>query len=405
MPEYDVVIVGGGAAGLSAARILKRSGIHSIIVLEREQKPGGLPRHSHHPGFGFSQFGIPYIGPRYVNRLLKECSGVEIKTATTVTKLLPDGQVEVADESGMYQISARAVLLTTGIREAPAPARLLSGNRPWGIYTTSAIQQFLHLAKQSPCRNPVVIGTEWVSFSVILTLKNAGIQPVAMLEEHPNSIASIWAEQYAKTVCKIPVIKNANNINILGKESVEGVEYQLDGNLKLLECDAVILTGQFVPEASLVMNSHLEWDSGTRGPVIDQHWTCSDPSYYAAGNMLRAVESSGVSAREGQAAAFSIVRAFRDSTVKPSTRVRVHVDSPFEYIFPQVVSSPGHPVHPLQFRSRVTRPVKGVIRLFQNGNEMWRKSVSLKPFRRICLPGKRINVDQLQSVNIEFAEK
>ena len=405
MHEYDVVIVGGGAAGLSAARILKRSGIHNIIVLEREQKPGGLPRHSHHPGFGFSQFGIPYIGPRYVNRLLNECTGVEIKTATTVTRLLPDGQVEVADESGIYQMSARAVLLTTGIREAPAPARLLSGNRPWGIYTTSAIQQFLHLAKQSPCRKPVVIGTEWVSFSVILTLKKAGIQPVAMLEEHPNSIASIWAEQYTKTVYKVPVIKNANNINILGKEFVEGVEYQIDRNRKSLECDAVILTGQFVPEASLVMNSHLEWDTRTRGPVIDQHWMCSDPSYYAAGNMLRAVESSGVSAREGQAAAFSIVQALRERTVKPSKRVHIHVDSPFEYIFPQVVSSPGQPVHPLQFRSRVTRPVKGVIRLFQNGNEMWRKSVSLKPFRRICLPGKRINVDQLQSVKIEFAEK
>ena len=405
MPDYDVVIVGGGAAGLSAARILKRSGIPNFIVLEREQNPGGLPRHSHHPGFGFSQFGIPYVGPRYVNRLLKECSGVEIRTATTVTRLLPDGQLEVADDSGIYQISARAVLLTTGIREAPAPARLLSGNRPWGIFTTSAIQQFLHLANQSPCQNPVVIGTEWVSFSVVLTLKNAGIQPVAMLEERPNSIASAWAEQYASTIYKIPVIKNASNINILGNESIEGVEFQLDGKRKSLECDAVVLTGQFIPEASLVMNSHLEWDTGTRGPVIDQHWRCSDPSYYAAGNMLRAVESSGVSAREGQAAAFSIVQALRDGPVKPSKQVRIHVDSPFEYIFPQIISSPGHPVHPLQFRSRVTRPLKGVIRLFQNGNEMWKKPVSLKPFRRICLPGKRINVDQLQSVNIEFAEK
>ena len=404
MSDHEVIIVGGGVAGLSAARVLNRCGVQNAVIVEREQYAGGLPRHSKHPGFGFSQFKWPYTGPKYVERLLRECKGINIQTSTTVTDLLPNGEIVVADDEGTKSLHAQAVLLATGIRETPAPPRMISGARPWGIFTTSAIQQFLHLAKHKPCQRPVIVGSEWVSFSVVLTLTKAGIRPAAVLEENHEAIASVWADRFVSTIQNIPVLKNTRLVRILGKEVVTGVEIEQNGTRRSLDCDAIVFTGKFAPEATLVQNSHLEWDLRTCGPVIDQHWQCSDPAYYAAGNLLRSVESSGIAAREGQAAAECIVRSLSKPKLHEE-KIRIEVEPPLQYIYPQVLSKPGDALDSLQLRTRVNRAMSGVIRMIQNGSEIWSKKISVKPEQRICLPSKLVNIDQLKNLTIKFTEK
>ncbi len=145
MKSRDVIIVGAGAAGLSAAKVLKKYGIEDILVLERESEVGGLPRHSHHPGFGFSQFGIPYFGPSYVRRLLRECKDVPIQRQTTVCQLNPGGELTIANQNGMTTIKAEAVLITTGIRESSGVSQLIRSQRPWGFvfnWSRSAVLAF-----------------------------------------------------------------------------------------------------------------------------------------------------------------------------------------------------------------------------------------------------------------------
>ena len=401
--DYDVIIIGGGPAGLSAASILFRSGVSNLVVVEREQQPGGIPRHTLHPGFGFSQFGWPYFGPAYVNRLLRECQNVEIRTGTTVTRLDPGGTIEIADQSGLKILHARAVLITTGIRESPVTTQLVTTDRPWGTYTTGAIQQFLHLAHHKPCQRPVIVGSEWVSFSAVVTLIRQGIKPVAVLEENPVVTASPWGERFTKYMLRVPVVKHAQLTRIFGKESIEGIEFFQMGQNRVMECDSVIFTGQFIPEASLAINSHLEWDDGTRGPKIDQHWCCSDPAYFAAGNVLHPVESSGVCGREGKAAARSIVDRLKHPSLSVS-RIPVEIDDPLRYIYPQTISTPGNNLDSLQFRTRTNSAASGYIKVTQNGKEIWKKKISTRREQRIRLPGHKVQIDELKSLAVGFTE-
>ena len=382
---------------------MQRSGIRDIVVLEREQQVGGIARHTHHPGFGFSQYGWPYVGPAYVKRLLRECRNTDIKTGTTVTKLLPGGSIEVANELGLTTLNAKAILIATGICESPVTARLVTNDRPWGTYTTGAIQQFLHLAQHKPCRQPVIIGTEWVSFSAVLTLIRQGIKPVAVLEENSAISASPWSEKFIKHMLRVPVLKESQQIRILGKESVEGIEFFRLGQKCILNCDSVIFTGQFTPEASLVIDSHMEWDTGTRGPRIDQHWCCSDPAFYAAGNVLHPVESSGVCGREGQAAARSIVK--RLNCPPPSAeKIQIQAAEPLRYVYPQIISTPGEKLSSLQFRTRTQCSTRGLIQITRNKREIWRKKIASRPHRRIRLPGHKVQIDGLKSLEVKFFE-
>lgn len=403
MKSHEVVIVGAGAAGLSAASTLRRCGITDILLLERETEPGGLPRHSHHSGFGFSQFGFPYRGPDYVRRLLKECEGLSIQTKTAVVQLHPGGRIDIVNQDGEQDIAAKAVLLTTGIRESSGASRLISNRRPWGIFSTGAVQQFLHFTQHLPFSRPLIVGSEWVSYSVVLTLKQAGISPVAIFEERASSVAPIWVEKITTIGLKIPIFKDSKLNQIIGDEVVVGVELSHNDNQFNLDCDAVIFTGQFIPESSLVMDSHLRLDPNTLGPEIDQYWRCSDDSYFAAGNVLRPVETSGIAAREGQSAAKSIAAILQKGS-PTGEQVPVQIESPLEYVYPQTICTPGRQLNPLQLRSRMKRAARGVVQVVCNGKLIWQKRVDAKALQRIRLPAKKINTNQLRSLEIKFVE-
>lgn len=404
MTSHDAVIVGGGPAGLSAARALRRAGVEDIVLLERESVPGGVPRHCHHPGFGFSQLHWPYSGPAYARRLCRETEGLDLRTGTTVTALAPGGVLTVATSDGLETLTGRTVLLATGIRETPRAARLISGERPWGVLSTGALQQLLHLARFRPCRRPVVVGSEWVSFSALLSLRRAGIKAVAMLEESDRITVPRPAGPIARAVFGVPVLTGTRLLRILGREVVEGLEIERQGRRETLSCDAVVLTGRFLPENALLRGSHLELDAGSGGPVIDQYWRCSDPVYFAAGNLLRPVETSGVVGREGEAAGRAMAEALAGRLQAPTRRMRVRTSPPLRYVYPQVIAVPGdRPAH-LLFRGRVSRSARGTLRLLRNGEEVWRGRISVRPERRLRLPGARLSVDGLDDVEIRLDE-
>ena len=173
--ESDVLILGGGPAGLSCARVLRGLGIHNTIVLERENAFGGIPRHCGHLGFGLREFGKVYSGPDYAKRLADEASGADLRLRMSALKLEPGGLVRATGPNGPEDFQAKAVVLAFGARETPRSARLISGGRPFGVMNTGALQQFVYLHGQCPFQRPVVIGSELVAFSTLLTLRHAGL--------------------------------------------------------------------------------------------------------------------------------------------------------------------------------------------------------------------------------------
>lgn len=400
MRTHDAIVVGGGPAGLSAACALRRVGVKDIVVLERENEAGGVPRHCHHPGFGFSQYYWPYLGPGYARRLRRATADTSVRTSASVVAIEPGGVLTVATPEGLEHLQGRAVLLATGVRETPRAARLVSGERPWGVLTTGALQQLLHLAGERPCRRAAIVGTEWVSFSALLTLRRAGIQSVAMIEEGERITAPRRGDWVSRWVFGTPVFTRTRVVRVLGREVVEGVEVERDGAHWVLSCEAVVFTGRFVPEAALVRESHLEFDPSTGGPVIDQHWRCSDPAYFAAGNVVRPVETSGVVGREGAAAGRAMAAALHGALPVPERRVRLRVHGPLRYIYPQCIALPGDSPNGLMPRARVSRAATGTLRVVCNGVEVWRRRVAALPERRIRLPGDRIRTAGLESVDI-----
>lgn len=405
MRRHAAVIVGGGPAGLSAAKVLRASGVDDVLVIEREEAAGGLPRDCDHRGFGLGQYHRLHTGPGYVRRLLEDARGVEVMTRASVVELAPGGEIAVASEAGVERIAARAVLLATGIREMPRAARLISGGRPAGLLTTGALQRLLRETGAAPCRRPVIVGTEWVSFSALLTLRRAGLRAVAMIEERSRVTAPGVAAALARAWFSVPVLTSTRLVRVLGEECVEGVEVERAGERRVIECDAVLFTGRFVPEAALVRASHLVIDPGSGGPLIDQHWRCSDPAYFAAGNVLRAVETSGVVGREGEAAGRTIAAALEGRLPEPARRVVIDSPEPLRYVCPRAVALPEQvPARRLVLGARVSRNVCGTLSVVRNGECVSRRRISALPERRLSIPLPRDLGRGLESLEVRIEE-
>ncbi len=182
------VIVGGGPAGLAAAIELRSLEITPVTVIERERDAGGIPRHSDHTGFGLRDLRTVLTGPRYAERYreLAAYAGVDVVTETMVTDWGEDRQLKLTGPGGRTTIEPPAVVLATGCRERPRSARLVPGDRPAGVMTTSTLQQLVHLRGERVGRRAVIVGAEHVSFSAVATLAHAGASVAGLATELPR---------------------------------------------------------------------------------------------------------------------------------------------------------------------------------------------------------------------------
>ncbi|MDR5646537.1 FAD-dependent oxidoreductase [Burkholderia cenocepacia] len=388
--DCEVLVVGGGPAGIAAAVELRRRGVASVVLLEREPELGGVPRHCGHPPFGMREFGRVYRGPVYAARLagLAARHGVQIRTGVTVTQLAPGGTVHIADASGPAQLSAARVLLATGVRESPRSARLVSGDRPVGVLNTGALQSFVYQRHLVPFRRPLIVGTELVAISAVLTCLKAGIRPVGMVEAaaRPTTRRLFMA---LPRLCSVPVWYGTRLEEIVGASRVEGARLRgPDGAPRAIDCDGILFTGQFVPESTLVRASHLLLDSGTGGPVVDQHGRCSDPAFFAAGNLLRPVETAGWSFREGRRIGATIAGDLqgRRAGAPTGTTVRVERGDNIKLAMPQRLVMPIGDAGLGALQVRVTQAVDGVLEVRAGARVLWQQPVSALPERRMLVP-------------------
>jgi thioredoxin reductase len=305
MPRENatLVIIGGGPTGLSAAREAAKGGLEKVILLEREGHAGGAPRHCGHLGFGLRDFGRVWTGPRYAEHLRGLMNGLDLRCNHAVTALGAGGLVEVSGPQGAYTIEAQRVLIATGIYEKSSAARLVPGGRPFGVLTTGALQRFAYLHGRIPCRAPVVVGTEIVAYSTILTLRHFAAKPVAFIESDTHLRTSSFIALGARLVFGVPSLTGVRIVAIEGEESVTAVKIESRSGVKTLACDGVIFSGDWVPETTLLRSSHIAIDKATHGPAIDANYRTHDPQVFAAGNVLRSARTAGTCALEGRAAA------------------------------------------------------------------------------------------------------
>ncbi len=403
--EIDVLVIGGGPAGLSAATRLKQLGIRHVLVLDREPVAGGIPRHCGHPPFGMREFKRVMTGPSYAAKLIDTAlkAGVEIRTSTTVTALKPGGHLLIADHHGVSELSAKRIIYATGVRETPRSARLIPGSRPGGILNTGALQSMVYLKQRRPFKLPVIIGSELVSVSAIQTCRHAGIKVQAMIEANPRITARRPVGLFAK-LSGVPVYTDTHIIRVEGKNRVEALIVKTAGKDPLrIDCDGLIVSGKFTPESSLARCGHLEIDPATSGPRVDQFGRCSDPVYFAAGNILRPVETAGWSWKEGWQIAQFVADDLAGVATAHDTAIHVFShDALIQYVMPQLISSPDSKPGFDHLQLRFTGPAKGRLYALQNEKIIWSKTVNSLPERRIEIPVSSLRTNSHSAIELKF---
>ena len=384
--RVDVLIVGGGPAGLAAALELRKLSIQNVVIAEREWEAGGIPRMCGHPGFGLRDFHRVMTGPNYAREYvdLAEKAGIEIAKNTTITGWdeAEDGGLRglnYTSPDGLGAIAAKSVLLATGVRERPRAARLVPGHRPRGVFTTGSLQRFVFEHHLPVGKRAVIVGAEIVSLSAVTTLLHAGVRVLNMVTELPHHQlylplflpAKVF---YADLLARTSILTNTRISNIFGRQQVDGIEVTNlnSGKTQNIECDTVIFTGDWIPENELARRREVQTGKPAFGPQVDAYFRTSQAGIFAAGNLLRGVETADWAALEGRRAARSIAR-YLERAEWPASRLDVQPEAPVGWICPNLLS-PEAQVERFRFWSSEFRR-NATLQLRQGGRVLLEKKI------------------------------
>jgi len=341
----DVLVVGAGPAGLAAAIELRRLRAGSVLVVDRDDAAGGIPRHSAHTGFGWRDMRRVMTGPAYARRYADAAAaaGADIRLGTTVTGWDGPRRVTLTSAAGVEHAEAAAVLLATGCRERPRPARLVPGDRPPGVMTTGELQRRVCLGGQRLAGRALVVGAEHVSFSAMVTLAHAGAEVIALVTGQPRHTSYAAFALAAAWRWRVPVWPSTTVARVIGRDRLEGVELAGPGGTRFVACDLLVFTGDWIPDHELARAGGLDMDPGTRGPAVDTALETSVPGVFAAGNLVHAAETAGVAALGGRHAARGIARALERGPAPAPARLPVTAEPPLLWIVPNELRVAGQP--------------------------------------------------------------
>jgi thioredoxin reductase len=344
----DVLIIGGGPAGLTAAASLAPRVTGEVLVVEREQQAGGIPRHSDHLGYGIRDRHRFQSGPTYARDLVAAAtaSGAAVRTGAMVTGWTREGAADVTSPAGRFLVRPRTTVLATGARERPRTARWIPGDRPAGVYTTGQLQNLVYLHHRRPGRAAVVVGGELVSWSAVMTLREARTRVALLTTQHASVESYAVFNLIGRSAFRTPVATRSRVVRVIGKGRVEAVEVaNLDTGVRtLIECDTVVFTGDWIPDHELARAAGLDIDAGTRGPLVDTALRTSTAGMFAIGNLIHPVDTADVAALDGAHVADQIV-AWLEGPPHVAKGVRLAAEAPLQWIAPGVIR-PGDPAPP-----------------------------------------------------------
>ncbi len=379
--NVDVVIVGGGPAGLAAAVRLYEQGIRDILILERETHLGGILRQCIHDGFGLTRFKTTLSGPEYAQRFIDQVKelGIPYVTDTTVLEVSRGRVVTAVSSGGLVQWQAKAVILTMGCRERTRGALGIPGERPTGVFTAGVAQAYMNLYNRMPAKEVVILGSGDIGMIMArrLTLEGAHVQAVFEIQPYPSGLPRN-IEQCLNDY-DIPLYLSHTVTEIHGNSRLTGVTVSavdehfkpIPGTEREYRCDTLILSVGLIPENELSIDAGVDLDSRTRGAVVDEYFQTGVEGIFAAGNVLHVHDLVDFVSMEAEELAESAAEYVRRGRL-PECPLAVRTDGNINHTVPQRVSG----TRAFKLSMRVNRPMKDcrvVVR--QNGVELASKKM------------------------------
>lgn len=297
MKAYDIVIIGGGPAGLAAAAAAKKSGVEKILILERDKELGGILNQCIHNGFGLHTFKEELTGPEYAARFIDQVKELEIeyKLHTMVMDISPDKVVTAMNrEEGMFQIQAGAVILAMGCRERSRGALNIPGYRPAGIYSAGTAQRLVNREGFLPGREVVILGSGDIGLIMArrMTFEGAKVKVVAELMPYSGGLKRNIVQcldDYG-----IPLKLSHTVVEIRGKERLTGVTIAkvdekgkpIPGTEEDYDCDTLLLSVGLIPENELSRGAGVDMSPVTSGPIVNESLETNIEGVFACGNVL-----------------------------------------------------------------------------------------------------------------------
>jgi NADPH-dependent 2,4-dienoyl-CoA reductase/sulfur reductase-like enzyme len=318
--RHDIVIVGGGPAGLAAAISAYEAGEHDVLILERDTKLGGILNQCIHNGFGLHTFKEELTGPEYAARYEQRANelGIERRLGTMVVDISADRVVTaVSAEAGITRMQAGAVVLAMGCRERPRGGLATPGYRPAGIFSAGTAQRLVNIEGQLPGREVVILGSGDIGLIMArrMTLEGAHVACVAEIMPYSGGLKRNIVQ--CLDDFGIPLLLSHTVVDIEGRDRVEAVTIaEVDDHLRPIPgtevrypCDTLMLSVGLLPENELSREAGVEISPVTRGPVVDESLQTSIPGVFACGNVLHVHDlvdyvSEEASAAGAQAARF-----------------------------------------------------------------------------------------------------